>query len=45
MECMDEHCPASVWEVSEMCAQCMIANQLSVEAMSQACAGTESPEN
>lgn len=46
MECMDQNCPESVWEVSETCATCMIANQSSVEAMTGNCGGpAPEPEN
>jgi hypothetical protein len=45
MECMDENCPESVWEVSTQCAQCIIANQSSVDAIARACASAEAEEN
>jgi hypothetical protein len=39
MQCMDDNCPETVWEVSEGCANCMIANQMSFEAMTGTCGG------
>ncbi len=43
MECMDVNCPETVWELSEACAQCMIANQSSIEAMIGTCSGNPAP--
>jgi len=31
-----------VWEISEVCGACMIANQSSVEAMARACGAGDS---
>jgi len=46
MECMDQNCPESIWEVSETCATCMLANQSSVEDMTGNCGGpAPEPEN